>query len=125
MKKLNVKCTAPKLCRKLERTRDVCMLNGAMCGPFVDTFAQLLPLYDCSFNQITDKDKVLVPAIWKCENLQSSVTNNALSQVKTVEAAKLYATQLFRDSLNGPAAMSHYTPSLEREKKLRELGIIH
>ncbi len=125
MKQLNVKCTAPKLCRKLERTRDVCLLNAQMCEEFVSVFAQLLPEYDCSNNKMSDANKVLIPAIWMCENVQSGATFTALSNVKSLSGQRLYASPAFRWALNGPAGMSHYGPSLEREKQLRAAGALN
>ena len=122
MKKLNVKCPAPKICRKLERERDVCLLNGEMCNPFVTLFLNLLDEYDCSLNP-TDKDKVTVPALWLCESLHTGVTFNALAQVKSLSGQKVYASQRFRDALNGPIAAAHYGASLEREKALHAAGV--
>ena len=122
MKKFDQKCPAPKLCRKLERLRDGCLLNQAECDSFVDVYDQMLSYSDCTGTPPTEKNKQLVPAFWLCERLHMPLTYSALQKVTSLKGQKLYGSQKFRDGLAGPVAGSHWGPSMALEAKLRKAG---
>lgn len=99
------------------------MLNQDLCDEFVDNFAKMLPEYDCSEFTVKDPGKTLIPAVWLCPHLRSTLTYTALAQVRSLKGQRLYGSELFRNALNGPTAGTHWRPSMEVERKLREQGL--
>lgn len=99
----NKTCPAPKMCDDFIESYDVCEQEKKRCNEFLENFKKLLPKYDCQRPQdATPKEKYIVPAMWLCKDHEDAV--RFLSQMKTVDARRLFGSAMFRTILDGDLA---------------------
>jgi hypothetical protein len=109
-------CPASRLLPKLDREYRTCNTHQDRCSGFVNVLAQLLPKFDCR----RPSDTSPVPAVWLAgdERLEKYVT--LLARLKTADAEALFASETFREVLDGDLAEMYYSKSLTVEERLKK-----
>ena len=119
--KFNVRCPAPRACKKLEKDRLTCEA-GKPCDPFLAEMKRLLSKYDCK----RPVDTRPVPAIWLCKDVRDHATGNdgfddaldTLSQLSSRPALELLASPALRKALDGGLAEVYMELSDEAKRLL-------
>lgn len=122
MKAFNKSCPAPAECSKMSEAQDRCADKriGA-CREFVRIYKKLLPEYDCQRPQDAQAEpKLIVPAIWLCENHESAL--EFLSHLNTRAARYLFHSEALRDSLDGDLAERYKDLSLGKTSEKKDGG---
>ncbi len=116
MHTFNVTCPAKELLPRIDFTYHRCN-NGdeKSCESFVVFMRKALPEYDCQ--RSFDGDYV-VPALWLSDAATEDYVR-LLSNLKFIEARKLFGSAEFRAVLDGALAEEYEARSIAEEEKLR------
>ena len=116
-RKFNIACPAKELLPKVDLAYHRCN-NGRRdeCGQFVTLLRQTLPKYDCQ--RPFDQDYV-VPVLWLADAAMEDYVR-LLSRLPSLEASRLFASQEFREVLDGDLAEEFGPLSRETERQLTE-----
>jgi|GEM_PF-1139534 len=128
MKEFNKTCPAKELCPRIELAYQKCTKQNSApyCQDFVKLFRELLPLYDCQrpFDH-SGVENHIVPAVWLCDGRRGAHSQEfesyagLLSGLKSRDAKKLFASEEFRDVLDGAVAEDYFDRSLQAEREMR------
>lgn len=117
MRVFNVTCPAKEILPKLDLAYHRCH-NGRQdsCAEFVALFTKVLPEYDCqrSFDR-----GYIVPALWLADAADEDYIR-LLSRLTLPEAKKLFASETFRDVLDGALAEEFGPLSRQIERQLAD-----
>jgi hypothetical protein len=106
-------CPTPTRCVDLYEFQENCEKFKKECDQFVDLFKLLLDKYDCKRPQ----DNSLVPAIWLCDNFESST--EFLIDQKTKESNQLLKSKKFKSILDGHVAEIYKTKFEAKKAELK------
>jgi hypothetical protein len=105
-----VSCPMPQLGEKIKIAYDKVIKNPSDINKeraFIILFEKSLYKYDC----LRSYDYKPVPAWWLCDHEDVDKWLRLLSQMKSLEAKKLFGSDLFRETLDGEYAEEYYESS--------------
>lgn len=117
------RCPANELCPKFIQLIYSCKNDrqSKACDSFIDTFRKLVPRFDCQ----RSFDTAPVPAVWLCDELETSYPRaheravELLSKIKSQKAQTFFGSNDLRSTFDGALAEDYMEASLKAGKKIR------